>query len=334
MKKENTKNIHIKVAGKGRSNKLQTIEIEPGVTVADMRRQLKLGNNFEAFRLDSDTPIQNNTDLYSTLNEGEKIVISPVSVVGLTLSLSYFFKGIFKNHRTNLSEKKMPHINSLAREPVKIKHIHNTVVKVKPGIHRAEILIIKPQKKGIPSPHQNPGLPVTLITPAENKSVEAELQNMGWKKVGSTFFGWFKDKDGRRYQGGLSRSWGRNFEAYIKDLPACVLKGQHRLCFIRQRNGWYSVHFNKKGDHPISLIKGIERCINDSLQYNGFESGFEIYPTYLPPDINSKIINRRLDSLASNRTFRNNIAFQDRLDNLHNPLYNHNQRRIGGDALW
>ena len=78
----NKKKIYVRIGGTGSREKVKEVTIKPGDTIDTLKKPLKIKGEAEAFRLDSDKSIPHNADLYEILNDGEKIIVTILSIVG------------------------------------------------------------------------------------------------------------------------------------------------------------------------------------------------------------------------------------------------------------
>ena len=76
------KKIYVRVGGAGKREKVKEVTLKPGDTFDALKKPLKIKGKAEAFRLDSDKSIPHNADLYELLNDGEKIIVTILSIVG------------------------------------------------------------------------------------------------------------------------------------------------------------------------------------------------------------------------------------------------------------
>ena len=75
------KKIYTRIGGAGKREKVKEVTLKPGDTFDTVKKKLKL-KNADVFRLDSDEAIPHNADLYDLLNDGEKIIVTILSIVG------------------------------------------------------------------------------------------------------------------------------------------------------------------------------------------------------------------------------------------------------------
>jgi hypothetical protein len=104
---------------------------------------------------------------------------------------------------------------------------------------------------------------VLHIIPAEKLGVDAELKNLGWKKVGLDYYGILKAKH-IIYECCLRRRGRGDYDILINNPPIEALVGSHGLCFALVMENWYSVHFNGY-DNPVIKIAKLEQYLREVI---------------------------------------------------------------------
>ena len=75
------KRITIRILGSP-SPELEDVELEPGTTVTDIKRELNIPMEYKAYRIATKKYLKDSTDLYKVLDDGEKIEMQPKSELG------------------------------------------------------------------------------------------------------------------------------------------------------------------------------------------------------------------------------------------------------------
>jgi len=125
----------------------------------------------------------------------------------------------------------------------------------------ASVEVLPPEPTEIThDPHFKPQIvfPSIPITPVELLGIDAELNDIGWRKQGKNYVGWFQ-ANGGMVEGKLDKQYNGDFKPYVRSPPLKVLKGKHGACFNPAGNNWYFVHF-KSGNlkDPIPVLQRIQ----------------------------------------------------------------------------
>ena len=72
----------VKLADKNTPESIQNVDIAPGTKVIDLKERLGFRASDDLARAKDDSILENKTDLYKLLDDGEKIVILPETIVG------------------------------------------------------------------------------------------------------------------------------------------------------------------------------------------------------------------------------------------------------------
>jgi hypothetical protein len=83
---EEAKKISISVRGQGEDGSaIRDLEIDPGTEKKDILEALNLSNEFQLFRRKTNSLIEDGIDLYSTLDQYEKLEASMAATLGRAL---------------------------------------------------------------------------------------------------------------------------------------------------------------------------------------------------------------------------------------------------------
>jgi hypothetical protein len=231
------KKILAKIGGT-ENPELKEIEIKKGTETADILRALGLPQTYQIFRRSANAFLQPGQDLFSILEDGEKVEVSPPSEIAgemwdaMSHPLSFFIE--------KLQEEKAQVIGTIPIERV-LTTTPQPTLSTRPVIHQRDVI---------------------QAEPAENLGLEAELANRGWARDGRSYYGKFSGNNGDSCQAMLICRWGTKYELYLRNPPACVFTGQHRFCFIPRGEGWYFVHF-KQPTAPIDQINRVQAHIKE-----------------------------------------------------------------------
>lgn len=225
------------VSGAPRSDNLREIEIQPGTSAGDVLRALNL-TGYLLSKEGSAQAFAEEEDIYSAINDGDKLRATPVAEVG-----AGFWESILQSL-------------GLVNPPVQIPTSDQRVVTVQ--IVSGGVKVLPPKAE-----HAQSGRQIQI-----ERDRRSLTEVRGWKRDGNRLIGAYRTPRGS-FVGEISLTHPSNPEFFILNPPESLLTGRHASCFRKRNSGKqgdrYFVHFGLSNPDIDAGIVAIEKLIAQAL---------------------------------------------------------------------
>ena len=231
------------------SGQVKMALIEPGVTAADLKKELNL-EDYLLTKPDSTQPFADNTSLYEAVKDGEKLVATRKAEVGagwLPLPLiALCTLGVWAWQKWS----KRPGTPSSARPA--------NPSASGPRAARGNVMSLGVRQQGEAGSRTEDGF--VRVMP----DMRPIWEQRGWRTKDDRYTGRYRTRSGS-WPGEVRREAPGLLGFYISKPPEKVLSGSHGACFRDKGKGRYAIHIRPTPQDVDSGIVAVERVLEESL---------------------------------------------------------------------